>query len=564
MAKKRLTDKKFWQYIDDVTTGKIVTGKLVKLTIDRFLADLKKGDFEFDYELGERPVRFIEAFTHHWKGEKAGQRIILNPHQHFNYINRHGWLRADGTKRFRTSYKEVARKNAKTTEEALDGIYHISKSGEIGAQCYAAATKEAQATIVVNDAGRIIKRSPALIKRFQLYELRGEVKRVVFPGTSSFMAPLGRDSKSQDGLDPSKGIVDEYHEHPTNATVEVIESGMGARKQPTMDFITTAGFNKHGPCYQFRDTCIKILNGIVEDENIFVFIHSLDEDDDWNDIECWVKANPNLHGSVSLENLKIQYQKAKNQGGTWEVNFKTKHLNKWVGASSVFIQDHIWSANHHERHTVADIKGKLCYGGIDLASTTAFNAFVLFFPDAYIVDGKPRHAVVCRFFIPEDNIKELSKLYKVDLLKWINEGWIQTTPGNVTDYDYIIKEIITLREQYQMPSLSFDPWNAGNITATLTDNSIDCHELKQTMSGLAYATRQFQHMALGKTVEHFDNPVLRWMLSNVELYTDVNGNFKPDKRGLGPIDGVSAIVDAIAEWTTMKDETQKEAGIIIV
>jgi len=524
--------------------------------VSRFLSDIKKKDFEFNYDAGERCVKFIELLCRHWKGEWAGKPIILEPHQHFYFINLFGWLRADGTRRFRSGYKEVARKNAKTTEQALIGLFHMSKDFEEGAQVYAAATKEAQATIVVNDAGQIAKKSPELSQRFQLFELRGDVKRVVFPDSSSFMTPIGRDSKTQDGFDPSLGIIDEYHAHPTSHIRDVIESGTGARRQPLINIITTAGFNKQSPCYELRKTSIDILNGVLTDDSFFACIHSLDETDNWHDDTTWVKANPNINASVKLSNLRDLYQKAVNEKGQKEVDFKTKNLNIWTDASAVWIPDSAWKKNTHKL-TPEILRAKTCYGGLDLASVSDLNCYVLLFPDVVEIKGKPITALVPFFYMPEDNVAEASKRSRVDFKKWIDAGYIKTTPGNITDYNFIEADVVELTKIYDFKSLAFDPWNAGNLIGDLSNHGIECHELRQTYSGLSNPTKQFERMFLGGLFEHFNNPVLRWMLGNVELDKDANGNIKPNKaKSQNKIDGISATINALAESMTNKQENQ--------
>ncbi len=563
MAKKKTPDSKFYQYIDGVISGKIETGELIQLSVNRFLNDIKNAAFEFDFDRGLHVVNFIEKFCRHHKGEWAGQPFDLQSHQHFYYMNLFGWIREDGTRRFRSSYKEVARKNAKTTEAALSSIYHVTKDNEPGAQVYAGATKEAQAIIVVNDAGNIIKKSPALVKRFELFELRGDVKRVYYPGSNSIISPIGRDSKTQDGFDPSLSIMDEYHAHPTSHTRDVIESGMGARRQPLSIIITTAGFNKQGPCYKLRHTAVNILKGKLIDESFLAIIHSMDKNDDWHDMTKWVKANPNLHSSVKLDYLKDQFTKAKNEGGQKEVDFRTKNLNQWTDAADVWVTDELWQKNSYS--TDPSYLNKLkCRGGLDLASTSDINAFLLIFPEFREVNGKKISAVLCNFYIPEDNVEIMSRRDQVDYRKWVNEGFIKTTPGNVTDYDYIERDIYDIRQRYDLERISFDPWNAGSIAGHIANEGIPLLELRQGFSSLNTPSKTFEKMAKSGQFEHFNNPVLTWMLGNVALDRDANGNIKPNKaKSINKIDGISALIDAIADWLT-PIEDQNFAGMYVI
>jgi phage terminase large subunit-like protein len=564
VARKIIHDKKFWQYIDDVENDRGVYGELIKLSVQRFLSDQKKKDFLFDYQTGERVVTFIEKFCRHWKGEWANKPFCLEPHQHFYFINLYGWLRADGTRRFRSSYKEVARKNAKTTEAALDSIYHMCKDNESGAQVYAGATKEAQAGIVVNDAGQIIKRSPALKKRFKLFELRANITRIVYPSLSSFMAPIGRDSDTQDGFDPSKAVIDEYHAHPTSHTRDVIESGMGARRQPMSNIITTAGFNKQGPCYNLRHVMAQILRGILFDQSTLAIIHSMDKKDDWQDVKMWPKANPNFGSSVKLDYMMDQFTKAKNEGGQKEVEFKTKNLNQWTDAADVWVQDELWMKNHYKTKP-EDLHGLICFEGVDLASTTDINAVIFYFPDFREVKGKKINAILPMFYIPADNVKDMSRRDHVDYQKWIDEGYVKTTPGNITDYDYIEADIIAMRERYQLKRLGYDPWNAGSMAGHLSNEGIECVEVRQGFSSLNGPTKKFERMARSGQFEHFNNPVIRWMLGNVALDKDANGNIKPNKaKSVNKIDGVSALICAMFAQQSMETDPEKSAGMYMI
>jgi phage terminase large subunit-like protein len=335
---------------------------------------------------------------------------------------------------------------------------------------------------------------------------------------------------------------------------------MGARSQPLTTVITTAGFNKLSPCYDLRKTAIDVLRGVLHNDSFLVNIHALDDKDDWEDEKMWRKSNPNLGASVNVDVLRDLYKQAHTERGQKEVDFKTKNLNIWTDSSAVFIPDRIWKKNSHGIEAQSLI-GKTCYGGLDLASVSDINAYLLLFPEVFEVKNKKISAILPYFYMPEDNLDEKSKQSRVDFRKWVEAGYIKLTPGNITDYDFIEKDIVEMSKVYDFRSLAFDPWNAGNLIGDLSNQGIECHELRQSFAGLTNATKQLERMALSCTLEHFNNPVLRWMLGNVELKTDPGGNIKPDKaKSTGKIDGVSALVDAIADWMAYKDSNQY-AGI---
>ena len=435
----------------------------------------------------------------------------------------------------------MARKNAKTTEEAGKALFHITKDGEYGAQVYCGATKEEQATILVNDAGNIIEKSPHLRNRFKLFKYKGQVKRVVFPDTKSTISPLGRDSKTLDGFDPSMGIMDEMHEHPTEDLLNVIETGMGARRQPMLDIITTAGFNKQGPCYKIRKTAIEILKGIKQDDNFLAFIFTLDEKDDWEDKNVWGKSNPNLNVSVNLDYMERMYVKALNEGANKEVQFKTKNLNIWTDSSSVWIQDHIWMKNSSEPQK----KGQKWYLGLDLGSVNDYTcAFFFSEPDE---DGM--HDVLPYFWIPEDTVKEKEESESANIRDWMQKGQLFTTPGNVTDYNYIEGFLRQKCSELNMPLGAADPWNATQLTTNLINAGIRMEMIPQNITRLAGSAKMLQKLALEGKLRHGGHPVLRWHVSNAVAKLDNKDNIYVVKEfEQNKIDGVRAGLNAIAAY----------------
>lgn len=553
---------KFHSFVDGVIADKIPVGKYIKLAVERFIKDLDRKEFIFDYKTGARIVEYSEKCCRHWKGAFAGKPIILNPHQHFDFIQLIGWKKEDGTRRFRRSYKEVARKNFKTTESAVKAGYFITKDGEQGAQVYAAATKEDQATIVINDLGRIIENSPELKNRFNLFKYKEYVKRVVYPPTNSFAKPIGRDSNTQDGFDPYIAIVDEFHAHADSGLLNVLESGMGMRTQPLIDIITTAGYNQAGPCYELRKLCIDILEGKKQDDSLLALIYSLDSPEHWDDETQWIKANPNmfdtiLRDKIILPYLRDRFKQAKNEGATKEVDFKTKNLNIWCDAPTVWIQDSIWNKNTHGlQHNY--LAGATCFGGLDLASGIDLNAFALFFPDLAHVGDKKIHAIKLWVFMPEENVR--NNALRFDYSDWVRAGHIITTPGNIIDHEYLVKFISAEVKKYNFVSGAYDPYLAHHGTIQgLTRDGLIWHPISQGYKTISTPTKEFEKRAHNFEFEHFGNPVLRWMLSNTALVRDPNDNIKINKGiSNGKIDGIAATINALAESMSIESGIQTE------
>jgi len=524
---------RFDQYINDVLSGKQVTGELIKLAVERHSNDLTKSwHYYFDRDKAQKAITFFERL-HHWKGEWAGTPIILEPHQVFYIGSMFGWLREDKTRRFRTSFKEVARKNAKTTECAGKSIYHLLSDGESGPQVYFAATKEDQARIGFKDMQEITKRTPGL-KQY----LRVMTKSVLNDSNGGFAKPLGSDSDTQDGFDPSWAVVDEYHAHKTDQMLNVLESGMGARRQPMIDVITTAGFKKEFPCYSnLRKVSIDVLRGIKEDETLLALIFEQDKDDDWKDESVWIKSNPNLDVSLKLDFLRTRLKKALNEGGTKEIDFKTKNLNIWTDSSDTWIPDEVWMRGDRP---LPELKGRKCWGGLDLASVRDITALVLIFP---IVD---EFYTLRYYFVPESCVKSREEM---DYRGWVNDGYMIETPGDVTDYNYIKSTIDDITVTYDVQKIAYDRFNSSQLVIDLTEKGIPMAPFGQGFLSMTSPCKELEALAHNGKIVHDGDPVLRWMNSNVVTNTDPAGNIKLDKgKSMNKIDGMVALVMALGEF----------------
>lgn len=561
-----LANTKFYKYAEDVINDKIVVGEFIRQAVERFYNDLDRKEFTFDYAAGERMTSFGEKFCRHWKGIYAGKPIDFLPHQHFYLINLFGWKRDDGTRRFRRSYKEIARKSAKTTESAIKGLFLTSKDGEAGAQVYAAATKEDQASIVCNDAGRIVENSPKLRGKFKMFYYKELVKRVVHPESSSFIKPLGKDSDRQDGLDPSCAIIDEYHAWMDDDLLNVLDSGMVMRKQPLVDIITTSGYNLMGPCFAFRRVCADVLSGEKKDDSLFTMIFALDEDDSWEDPEVWIKANPNmadpvLRDQIIMPYLQKRYNEAKNEGARKEVDFKTKNLNVWCDAPEVWIPSDVWGSNSHG-NSIEQLNGRLCYGGLDLASGVDLNAFVLYFPE---FAGKT-NAILPFFWMPEEAVR--NNRIRMDYSEWVKQGHIMTTPGNIIDHEVMTDFIIQEVQKYNFQVLGFDPKMAYHGTIqNLLNERIDCQPFSQGIMTITEPTKELERLAYGRQLEHFRNPILKWMMGNVALKQDAAGNYMIHKgASQGKIDGIAATINAIGTHQRFppKESVYKSRGVVVL
>lgn len=526
-------------YAEQVRSGGILVCEYVCLAVERYYTDLDrafdKGRY-FDKKTAMRAIRFIEKFEH-TKGEWAGQRFRLEPWQQFVLWNIFGWKNADGTRRFRYAYIEIARKNGKTALSAGVGLYMLFADGESRPEVYSAATVKDQAKICFSDAVKIVKATD--LKNYLtpyrnsiVYELKG--------GT---MKPLSSDYGTHDGLNPSCGIIDEFHAHKDSGMFDVIKSAFGARRQPLMFIITTAGFDKSGVCYAYRENVIKVLRGVNEDDSLFGIIYTLDDKSEWDDPKMWIKANPNLGVSLSADYLADQVKDAKNRPEAVR-NVMTKNVNLWVDAERTWILDDAWQKCIGTTDP-ADLKGCACWGGLDLSNVSDITAYVLLFHE------NDRFQLLPFFWIPEEKMLEKIRKENINYDKWVAEGYITVTPGNVIDYDFVKADILRIVADYDLRTSAYDRWNSSQTIIDLQNEGMECNPFGQGYGSMSAPTKEFEKLVLTGKIEHFGNPVLRWMLASTLVKTDPAGNIKPDKeKSTQKIDGIVATIMALGEWMT--------------
>lgn len=548
---------KYQRYIESVISGKSIECNYVKAAVSRHIEDLKRDDIYFDQQSADRAIKFIELLKH-TKGESAHAKFELTDWQAFIIASIFGWKNSEtGMRRFKYAYIEIARKNGKTTFAGAISLYMLLMDGEQGAEVYTAATKRDQAKICFLEAQAMVRKlkkdSPAIDKLVGVHQ-----HNIHVISTNSKLEALSADSDKLDGLGPHCSIIDEYHAHKNDDLYNVLKSGMGARKQPLQFVITTAGFDKALPCYRLRETVIKILKNKVQDDTQFGIIFTIDDNDDWQDPKNWKKSNPNLGISISEKFLIDEYKQAIINGASQEVNFKTKNLNIWTDAAQVWINEETWKANTHGIEE-KELEGKMCYGGLDLASGIDFNAFVLLFPNV----RSGIHAIKLWLWKPENKIFDNKE--KKDYREWVRQGFIETTPGDVIEWGFISEKIKSLTGVYDIRSISYDPYRANHgVIQDLIAYGMQCHDLAQIMSRLAEPTNQLEKMATSKQFEHFKNPCLNWMMAQAEIIRDSKGNIMVTKADqLKKVDGVSALVNAIAEWMTFESQSQDDFFLMV-
>lgn len=546
------------RYVDDVESGRQVACKWVKLAVKRHLEDLKRvesGDPEFPYYFDEAQAKRVIDFKQqlrHTQGEWANPRlhdprIRLEPWQQFIDWVVFGWRRTqDSCRRFSKVYIEVARKNGKTVNGAATANYCflVDNPKEIGPEVYHIATQKAQAKKKPwAEAARQLEKHPFLRTKIREYK---QDSTIVVPGTAALMRPLGKDSKTEDSWNPHFVLVDEYHAHRDNTMLEVMESGMGSRRQPLTYIITTAGLDKASVCYQEEHMLAeRTLERSVKPapESFFCIIFTLDEGDDWTDRNAWIKPNPNLGVSVSWQYLEKRILEALHTP-TKQNQIKTKNLNIWTQVETRWITDEEWIAGSVPVNPVA-LKNRKCYGGLDLSTSQDITALVLCFPPE---GDEELYQVLYRFFIPEDNIIDRERRDRVPYQYWIDQGYVYPTPGNVIDYDFIEQQIEKDAKIYNIQEIGYDPWHATEIANHL-ESLTTMVTIYQRYKYMAWSTRAFEERARGGKIAHGGNPVMRWMVSCTEIKSDRQANIMPMKPKRGAygkrIDGTVATIMAL-------------------
>src|SRR3989304_5115426 len=535
------------KYCKDVITGKKIAGKLEKLAVERYLNDLKtasKRGLYFDEKAANRSIKFFD-FLKHSKGEFAGQTFKLLPWQMFVNWNLFGWKTKEGTRRFNYAYIEVARKNGKSTFAAGDGLYLMDADNEPAAEVYCFATKEEQAKkTIFAEAKNIVLKSPLLGERIKCY-----TKSIFNEITLSFFQPLGSDSHTQDGLNCHGGINDEYPAHRDDSMFNVIKSSTGARRNPMIITITTAGTTIGGACHTERETCVKILKGILEQDNKFVIIFTLDDEDDWQDEKNWYKANPSYEAIPTLKKfLKTEYLDAKNNPSRVN-NFKTKNLNIWCNTQQDYISDENWMKCAFKPVTFDEIKGRPCYAGIDLAKRVDINALVL------VCTDKIPYDIYCMFWIPESKLRDNPD--DINYQAWSNQGYISVLGEHSIDMEKEADEIATILNAVDIQATGIDiAMIEFGVGQKLAERGITLTAFRQGYISMTPPINELEAKIMNQELNHGGNPVLRWMNSNVALWTDPAGNRKIHKaKSKGKVDGIVALVMAIGEMMAITNAT---------
>lgn len=539
------------QYVDDVLAGKVLACEYVKQACKRQRDDIDEGvdGYHYDADYGARVCKFISALTH-IKGQLARNRevIVLEPWQVFLIMTVFSWVDDAGFRRFKTVYTEVPRKNAKSTLSSGVGLYLLSADGEEGAEVYSAATTRDQARIVWQDAKRMAERAPWARTHF---DVKTSAHAIYTDKTSSTFRALSRDQGGNlDGLNIHGAIIDELHAHKGREIWDVIETGTGARVQPLVWGITTAGFNRSGICYEQRAYALKVLNGSADDDEYFGIVYTIDEGDDWLDEATWIKANPNWGVSVNPDDIRRKARKAMEMASA-QPNFMTKHLNVWMNADSQWMDLVAWDNCGDQSLTLDQFEGQPCWVAIDLASKKDIASVGIIFEH-----GEDGYAMFTKNYLPEDAAEEgRNSQYH----GWSITGRLKLTSGNTTDYAVIEDDVRDLASRFDVQVVAYDPWQANYLATRLMGEGLPMVEYRQTVQNMSEPMKELEALVLSGKLKHDGDPVLAWMMSNVVAHLDAKENIYPRKQfPENKIDGVIALIMALGRAIVA---TEEEASV---
>ncbi len=505
--------------------------------------------YYFDGMAAENAIDWIEYYCTFTKGEWSGRPLLLEPWQKAFVANLFGWKSInDNTRRYREVFLYVPRKNGKT--EIMGAIANLVLfcDKEEGAEIYSAAAEQEQAKIVWNVSAKMIRAKESLTNLTKLY-----TKSIVHPKTESFYKYITADAKTKHGFNTHCALVDELHAQANEELVDVIETSMGARNQPLLIYMTTADFDKPSICNKILDRAQKIRDGVFKDPAFLPIIYeALKDTDDWKDPEVWKRCNPNFGVSLKPAYFQRKFEKAQNEP-SFENTFKRLHLNMKTEQANRWLKLEDWDGScpaWNRAEMLQKLKGRPCYGGLDLSSTIDTTSLVLIFPEDDFV-------CIPWIWIPEETAAKKEKDDKVPYRLWKSQGFIETTPGNRIDYSYIQKLIIDLDRDYDIQALGFDPYNAAQLSISLHEtHGVPMFRHQQGFLSMNEPSKRVEADIAKKILNHGHNPVLRWMAGNVAIKEDPAGNIKPDKiKSFEKIDGIVALVMAYGCY--LQDEGDK-------
>lgn len=483
-----------------------------------------------------RAVRLVNQLTH-TKGPHALEPFRLRPWQ-TKIVRQLFKTRKDGLRQYRTCLLMLPRKNGKSELAAALAVYFLLFDGEIGAEVYSAAADKDQAALVFNVAAQMIRNDPELLAQCEIIDSQ---KRIVHRASGSFYRAISAEAYSKHGFNASVVIYDELHAAPNRELWDVLSTSQGARSQPLMMAITTAGYDRHSILWELYTHAKKVLENPDIDPTFLPIIFEAPIEADWTDEKVWKAANPALGDFRSIEEMRTMAARAK-EIPAQENTFRRLYLNQWTEQASRWIAMPSWDACKATVDRSA-LARRRCYVGLDLSSTTDLTALVGVFPD----DDGPGFDVLAEFFVPREKLNDRVRRDKVPYDLWERQEQLTVTDGAVVDYQAVRNRLLDWAAEFDLRIITYDPWNATQLISQLEQqDGFVCVSLRQGFASLSPPTKALEKAVLAQQLRHDGHPVLRWNVGNVSVETDPSGNIKPSKSvSTERIDGVSALVMAI-------------------
>lgn len=547
---RRLVDP----YIKDVFSDNGRHGDREIKCVERFMSDLERDDIYLDEEIIKKRIGAAKLFRHtsdKWYRVPFG----LQPFQIFKIVNSHGWFRTETQlRRFQKVYLDISRKNGKTEDVCMNMGLHFYFEGLPGSEVYFAATTRDQASIGFETTSTMLSflREDSARARSRIRILS---KAITMPMINSKMGAVSSDAKNLDGLKPNFAVIDEFHAHPNSKVIKVIETGMINRPSPLMYITTTAGFNRTYPCFQFREMCTNLLNGIIEDDTLFPMIFTLDDNDDWENPGNWYKSNPNMGVTLTMDRMLEKYNSAKNEGAASINEFKTKNLNIYTSSNVSFIDDNVWMGNS-EKPTIDNSKMRF-WGGLDLSNNEDLTVLTLLGEDG---------SVLPFFMCPQEKVENRDNRDGVDYYQWYIDGYIHMIPGKVVDLRFVKTLIINLARKYNIVNICYDPWRSTQIAKELRENKIPMMEMTQNYKNFTECISDLQVSAISGDYKHGGHPIMRWCNDNAAIKYGMNNTMMFDRantRNRGAkIDGIVSLAMAQFGKTNNINNKFKGSGVV--
>ena len=500
----------------------------------KFMAE----DSHYSKKAADYAVNFIECLSH-TKGTWAGKQFELIDWQERIIRDLFGVIKPNGYRQFNTAYIEIPKKNGKSELAAAIALLLTCGDGEERAEVYGCAADRQQASIVFEVAADMVRMCPALSKRVKILASQ---KRIIYTPTNSFYQVLSAEAYSKHGFNIHGVVFDELHTQPNRKLFDVMTKGSGdARMQPLYFLITTAGTDTHSICYEQHQKAKDILEGRKHDPTFYPVIYGAEDDEDWTDPEVWKKANPSLGETIGMDKVVAACNSAKENPGE-ENSFRQLRLNQWVKQSVRWMPMQKWDLCNFSV-SEKQLEGRVCYGGLDLSSTTDITAFVLVFPP---VDEEDKYSILPYFWLPEETLDLRVRRDHVPYDIWQRQGFLMTTEGNVVHYGFIENFIDELGQRFYIKEIAFDRWGAVQMSQNLEGLGFTMVQFGQGYKDMSPPTKELMRLVLNQQIAHGGHPVLRWMMDNIFIKTDPAGNIKPDKeKSTEKIDGAVATIMAL-------------------